>query len=189
VRCVSIMLLYCHDILCRCNGVLEGDARTCSNCAALVSNLSLKRIVERVTSVESEESSKVNDAFCSHQMMGLRRDAQKQRYATSWLDLQNALRKVQRLTKAVSLHKRLLTLLEKNDVPKLRQTISVALRNGCSVSRLIDRISDVISKKYKPRGDYSKDDYDLVTLIIRLGGTKLLFAFSPVPFEAASLFI
>jgi hypothetical protein len=45
------------------------------------------------------------------------------------------------------------------------------------------------SKKYKPRGDYSKDDYDLVTLIIRLGGTKLLFAFSPVPFEAVSLFI
>jgi len=67
-------------------------------------------------------------------------------------------------------------LLSTNDVPKLRQLIAVALRNSCSVSRLLDRLADAIIGAYKPKGDFVRKDYDLATLTMRLGGGKLLFA-------------
>lgn len=83
---------------------------------------------------------------------------------------------MQRLVRALTLQKRLVQLLSTNDVPKLRQLIAVALRNGCSVSRLLDRLAGAIIGAYKPKGDYVRKDYDLATLTMRLGGGKLLFA-------------
>jgi hypothetical protein len=43
----------------------------------------------------------------------------------------NAQRKIARMAKALSVHKRLAMPLKQNDVPKLRQTIGAALAHGC----------------------------------------------------------
>jgi hypothetical protein len=45
-------------------------------------------------------------------------------------------------------------------VPKLRQILSTALRHGCSVSRLLDRLTDAINGAYRVKGDYTDKDYD-----------------------------
>ena len=67
-------------------------------------------------------------------------------------------------------------MLQTHDIPKLRQTIAVALRNGCSVTVLMDRLMRAVAGTYRPRGGNTDQDFDLTTLCIRLGGPKLLFA-------------
>ena len=67
-------------------------------------------------------------------------------------------------------------MLETDDIPKLRQTIAVALRNGCSVTVILDRLQRAVAGTYRPRGGNTDQDFDLTTLCIRLGGPKLLFA-------------
>ena len=171
----------------RCNKEVATAGAGCSECTALRSSPKLQKIV--ANAIDPEYAGKTaNDVYASHAAMVERRDSCRLRYNQTWLEAQNAMRKVQTLSKAVSLHKRLITVLSTNDVPKLRQVLAVGLRNGCSMSRLIERLSDAIAGAYRPRGGATELDYDLVTLIMRLGGGKLLFALAKplgLPSESA----
>ena len=80
------------------------------------------------------------------------------------------------MAKALSVHKRLTMFLEQNDVPKLRQTMGAALFHGASMGVLLEKLTETIEGTYQARGEYSETQYDAVTLVVRLGGPKLLFA-------------
>jgi hypothetical protein len=80
------------------------------------------------------------------------------------------------MAKSHSVHKRLTVLLQQSDVPKLRQTIGAALAHGASMRVLLEKLTETIEGTYRARGDYSETQYDVVTLVVRLGGPKLLFA-------------
>jgi hypothetical protein len=116
------------------------------------------------------------DQYCSLTVMGARRSALKAARDSTSLVLLGAQRKLAKMAKALSVHKRLVMLLEQNDVPKLRQTMGAALASGASMHSLIEKLQETIVGKYRTRGDYSNTQYDVVTLLVRLGGPKLLFA-------------
>ena len=105
-----------------------------------------------------------------------RRKALKSARDTTSLKSLNALRKIARMSKALSVHKRLIMFLQQNDVPKLRQTLGAALVHGASMGVLLEKLTETIEGTYRARGDYSETQYDAVTLVVRLGGPKLLFA-------------
>ena len=117
------------------------------------------------------------DAFCSHETLCVRRDRYKEKADRHWFVLQNLYRKTDSLVRKLSLRDRLVTLLRTKDVPKLRLVLDVALRNGASVSRVIERVLEACGNEYRPQGN-SEEDYKLTTLILRIGGSKLLFACS-----------
>jgi hypothetical protein len=67
------------------------------------------------------------------------------------LDLLSARRKVARLYRTAGMIKRLLIVLSQNDVPRLRQLLKVCLRQGRSVSAIMDRLAQAVEGCYKPK--------------------------------------
>jgi len=112
------------------------------------------------------------DYLCSLTVMGDRRTALKSARDGTSLKFLNAQRKITSMAKAVSVHKRLIMLLQQNDVPKLRQTIGAALAHGASMGVLLEKLTETIEGTFRARGDYSETQYDAVTLVVRLGGPK-----------------
>jgi hypothetical protein len=110
------------------------------------------------------------DYLCSLTVMGDRRTVLKSARDAASLKFLNAQRKIARMAKALSVHKRLTMLLQQNDVPKLRQTIGAALAHGASMRVLLEKLTETIEGTYRARGDYSETQFDVVTLVVRLGG-------------------
>ncbi|KAG2344265.1 hypothetical protein BDR05DRAFT_975625 [Suillus weaverae] len=65
--------------------------------------------------------------------------------------------------------------ISENDIPRLQQVINVALRDGTSIHKIVNKLEDALKGVYCPRG-YGADDLDIATLVYRLGGRQLLFA-------------
>ena len=156
----------------------------CDECARLQYNTGLKSVIATMLQDErkrreldkTQTMSGRPDYRCSLTVMGDRRTAMKSaRDATSFKIL-NAQRKLATMAKALSVHKRLTMLLQQNDVPKLRQTIGAALGHGASMGVLLEKLAETIEGTYKARGNFSETQYDAVTLVVRLGGPKLLYA-------------
>ncbi|KAI0072081.1 hypothetical protein K474DRAFT_1686804 [Panus rudis PR-1116 ss-1] len=64
-----------------------------------------------------------------------------------------------------------------SDVPRLHQLVSQARKAHASVSKIVHLIEDAMSGTYHVRG-YSERDHDMSLLSLRLGGRRLLYAFS-----------
>ena len=84
----------------------------------------------------------------------------------------NLTRKNNRLTKQVSLHKRLMEIIASNDIPRLSVLIKVCVNNGMGVQSIISRVNDAIQGKY--RSNYSEMEKSVATLVYRIGGPRLL---------------
>ncbi|KAG2742207.1 hypothetical protein P692DRAFT_201659687, partial [Suillus brevipes Sb2] len=65
--------------------------------------------------------------------------------------------------------------ISENDIPRIHQVINIALRNGASIKEVVNKLEDALEGVYRPRG-YGADDFDIATLVFRLGGRQLLFA-------------
>lgn len=66
-------------------------------------------------------------------------------------------------------------VVSENNIPRLQQIITVALRHGTSVRQIVNKLEDALEGVYRPRG-YGTDNLDIATLVYRLGGRQLLFA-------------
>ena len=156
----------------------------CAECAELQYNPGLKSTIETMLGDVSKRSESPGivtmtgraDLYCSLTVMADRRTALKVARDSESLALLAAHRKLAKMDKALSVHKRLVMPLEQSDVPKLRQTLGTALASGVSMSKLLEKLQDTIEGKYRARGDYSSTQYDVVSLLVRLGGPKPLFA-------------
>jgi hypothetical protein len=67
------------------------------------------------------------------------------------LDLLNARRKVACLYRTASMNKRLLIALSQNDVPRLRQLLKFCLKQGRSVSAIMEKLAQAVEGCYKPK--------------------------------------
>lgn len=63
------------------------------------------------------------------------------------------------------------------DLSRTHQLIRQGIKNGASISRIIQRIENSLAGVYRPRG-YTEDDTDTALMVLRLGGRKLLYALS-----------
>ena len=58
------------------------------------------------------------------------------------------------------------------NVPRLHQLVRRAVKEKCSVSRIVQRIEDSLNNVYQARG-YTKDDNDMALLVLRLDAAQL----------------
>ncbi|KIK32417.1 hypothetical protein CY34DRAFT_55944, partial [Suillus luteus UH-Slu-Lm8-n1] len=72
-------------------------------------------------------------------------------------------------------YQRLVMAISEKDIPRLQQIVNVALRNGASIREIVNKLEDALEGAYRPRG-YGASDLDIATLVLRLGGSQLLFA-------------
>jgi hypothetical protein len=111
----------------------------CGECAKLQYNPGLRSAIATILQGElkrkelekTQTMSGRPDYLCSLSVMGDRRTALKSARDAASFKLLNAQRKIARMAKALSVHKRLTMLHQQNDVPELRQTIGAALAHGC----------------------------------------------------------
>lgn len=90
------------------------------------------------------------------------------------LNTLNLLRQNQTLTKQTTLNNRFINLVTDADIPRLGLLLKVFKQNGMGMSSIISRIGDAISKKYCFK-KYGETDWDIATLVLRIGGPKLGF--------------
>lgn len=95
--------------------------------------------------------------------------------STHNLQISNLQRRVGQLLGKFGLHKQVLMAIATQDIPRLRQTMCVALRKGVSMDRLIRILQDTSNGVYRARG-HDQTDIDLVALVHHIGGSKLLYA-------------
>lgn len=97
----------------------------------------------------------------------LRKMLQKDKF-----DTLNLLRRNRTLTKQVTLSNCFMDIVTNADIPRLDTLLQVCRNNGMAMSSIINRIGEAISKKYRFR-KYGETDWDIATLVLRIGGPKL----------------
>ena len=77
-----------------------------------------------------------------------------------------------KLTKQVSLNKRLIEIIGSNDIPRLSALIKVCINSRMGIQSVISRLNDATRGKY--RANYSEMEKDVAALVYRIGGPRLL---------------
>ena len=77
------------------------------------------------------------------------------------------------LSPIIAMHHRFLMALVSHDVPRLRQLISVCMRQKRSMTFIVDKLEKAISGIYNPKG-YNQLDYDICPMVLLTGGPRLL---------------
>lgn len=67
--------------------------------------------------------------------------------------------------------------LASNDIVRLSQLLSAALRRGSSPTAILQKLIDSVNGLYNPRTGFTTRNYDLAFLCKAIGGPRLLFSF------------
>ena len=89
------------------------------------------------------------------------------------LDTLNLVRKNQTLTKQVTLNNRFRELITGADIPRLGMLLQICHKSGMGLQSIIGRLGDAIRQKYRSR-KYKEKEWEIATLVLRIGGPKLL---------------
>ena len=150
---------------------LESSTPMNKICYNLMYSSNVEKIVQNMLDTDFYKTT-TQDENLSHMQMKQRLD--KVRNDAKQIQLQNfnLIRKVERLNKTLDLHQRLLVLLKEGKVHRLKQLLSVAMRNSRNISYIVGKVVDAIAGIYRPHPD--QDDKDLAFVIWQLGGPALL---------------
>ena len=162
---------------CRLTVDLPGEA--CESCEMLP----FMKAVEQIESRAHVADKHINLHFLTYSQLQERIEKLKTERSDLWLSSLNQAHKLNRIAKSLEAHKRLVFCLSENDVPRLRQLLKVALRNGRNIHYVIDKVHEAIMGLYRARGytrGYTEKDIDLGCLILRIGGPRLLHALRQV---------
>ncbi|KII88930.1 hypothetical protein PLICRDRAFT_29388 [Plicaturopsis crispa FD-325 SS-3] len=154
--------------------VCEGQSAhgaICRNCADLT------KTVERLAAMARDAAPHTNHRFLTYeQLRDMLRDRNKDIHLLR-LDSLNVGKKCASLLKQLDDHRRFLMAVATGDVPRLQQLVRQALKENASVSKIVSKIEDGLVGTYVARG-YEEVDRAVSTLVLRLGGRKLLYALS-----------
>ena len=75
------------------------------------------------------------------------------------------------------MHKRFLNLIAQEDVPRLSQILTICLNKKTGIRGIIDKFLLAAGDLYHAKG-WNENDIDLATLVLRMGGPTLLYAFT-----------
>ena len=159
-----------------CNGTVFTPTLLNENinkeCSELEYSPLLKKLIKIGDSDTPPETMKF-DMLSFDQLKAKCRDLRKM-IEKDKLETLNILRKNKTLTKQVTLNNRFLDIITGADIPRLGMLLQVCRNNGMAMCSIISRIGDAISKKYRVR-KYGETDWDIATLVLRIGGPKLGF--------------
>ncbi|KAI0054409.1 hypothetical protein BV25DRAFT_1949134 [Artomyces pyxidatus] len=155
----------------RCAGQAASGGQPCDSCLGVVDR------IDNLASIAQDAKPHTSHKFLnSVQLRQLirDRDTDLQRWKLKALNL---VRKVQTLFSRVSDHRRFVMALAENDVPRLRKLLQHAMTRGSSIQTITRKLADAVDGLYSARG-FDLRDYDLATLVYRIGGRTLLFSMS-----------
>ncbi|CAN0270737.1 unnamed protein product [Scytosiphon promiscuus] len=89
------------------------------------------------------------------------------------MHLLNAAKKLSRLMRNLSLTKRTMLLISKNDIPGCKRVLEAALSRGASPGVVLSKLEDALAGVYKARR-WNETENDLALMVLRLGGPALL---------------
>lgn len=132
----------------------------------------MKKLIEIGDSDEPNVNMKLD--MLSFQQLKDRYRELKAKTQKERLDTLNLVRKNRNLTKQVTLNNRFREAVTGTDIPRLGSLLHVCHRKGMGLQSIIGRIGDAITMRYRCR-KYGEDIWDISTLVLRIGGPKLLY--------------
>ncbi|KAG8727096.1 hypothetical protein FRC10_006452, partial [Ceratobasidium sp. 414] len=158
-----------------CAGVAPPGRATCGACTEALWSHELRSIMKRMETETPVNG--LNTQYYSHRQLADLSDTrgeQLKKYRLKGIELN---RKAQRLLGKLNDHKQLLVALSNADDVAVSRLVRTALRQGCGVVAIVDRIGKAQQGLYNCRS-YTKKSVDMALLVLRLGGPRLLFALS-----------
>ncbi|KIK35669.1 hypothetical protein CY34DRAFT_95705, partial [Suillus luteus UH-Slu-Lm8-n1] len=123
--------------------------------------------IARLAEVVRDPKSRTNYRYLGlAHMQDITRSYAEQANTLKLQGLNNSRKHIKALTQLDN-HHRLLMAVSENNIPRLQQIITVALRHGTSVRQIVNKLEDALEGVYRPRG-YGADDLDIATLVYML---------------------
>jgi hypothetical protein len=142
-----------------CTGRVKlGDS--CLKCLGIKQNDKFKKIVER----QKDLHETTQHAYWNHKQMKDRIDYLNRVNSTRRLQIYHVNAKEVRMKEKMECLQRIINFLGREDVPRLKQTLSVALRSGISPDLVLGRLIDAAKGFYRARG-YDEKDYDSLVFV------------------------
>ena len=163
-----------HHRLCMEKHYMTHDGNLINDeCKNLQYSTKLKVVIDRSRkTIEDPSLYKCNNIFLSHAQLSDKAKlmrAEKERFR---LQLLNVTFRYSKLCATLSLHERFLVSIAENNVPRLQQLVSVALKNNRKITYILSKVMAVIEGIYAPNP--SQDDKDMSFLVLKFGGPSLL---------------
>ena len=138
----------------------------CSSCDSLSSLNSVKGMLNRADLQYEDNSNfrKINNHFLTPQQLIKKVQFQEKTISKLRLLSFNLQKKNNVLAHKVSHYERFLMALKENDVPRLKQLISVCVRQKRSIAYMVEKLNKAISGIYSPKG-YTDFDNDLAAFV------------------------
>lgn len=159
-----------------CRVILAGDSelnsRCCSECAKVPHSAAFTKFRKRAV----DASEHTPWLYLTYQQLHAVLVKLSSQYKALRLKHRNLERKLAVAERKLLDHDHIIKLLATHDVCALRRLLTVAIKNGASVSALFMQLQMAIQGLYSPRGHASKRDYDIAFLAKALGGPRLLYA-------------
>jgi len=155
-----------------CRRFVATAGGVCTECAALQWNSGLKKVVELCT--RSPPPTQHFNKLSTDAVIDKLRESKKKNEALR-LEALNRNRKLINTSKALDLYKKLVVYVTEHDVPRLRQTLSVALRQGRGIGGLLEVLARAAEGAYRAMG-YNEVEEHMAWLFLSLGGKQLLYA-------------
>ena len=151
--------------------LFEINTLTNKCCSDLLYNTSMKLVVQRANT-NYNEIMNLNNKYLTYHQLQQKCDQLQKAKRDMELKKYNLSCKNSKLAGTLDMHQRILINISENNIPRLTQLISVALRNKRSVSYIMNKVIAAIDGIYTPNP--SKDDKDLAFLVLKIGGPCLL---------------
>ena len=161
----------CNLVICSPCG---GDATACDLCTNLKFDTAVSKTLARAKQPVSDMNN-VNDAYLSNSQLREKLKLARDKLNTAWLEGMNTHRKSAHAMKALSNYKRLVQAFATEDVPRVRQLLTYCLKQGKSPQAMLAMVQDVAKGIHHVK-QFSAVDFDISTLILRIGGPQLLHA-------------
>ena len=178
-----------HHTKCKNVNYVLPRSQTRSNivCANLADNPITKSIISR-SSLSFKDLTTYHNQYLNHQQLTEKSNNYFQNMQTSRLHIMNMQGKINRLGETLDMHQRFLLNIAQHNIPRLKELVTVALRNNRSIYYITSKVVDAIDGVYMARP--SQEDKDLVSSSFNLVVLHCwIFAIKPMLYQVYLLHI
>ncbi|KAG8718339.1 hypothetical protein FRC09_012817 [Ceratobasidium sp. 395] len=158
----------------KCTQKSPGKGGACSPCSQIIMGQQFQDLVKRADPNASIAPSTHIQLRTYSQLRDLVKDKTSKINELKLKDVSSQ-RCIQSLLARTDEQKRLMLAISQSDDMAVGRIVKTALRNGAGIETIIDRIVRAQQGLYSPK-NYSQKAFDLVALVLRIGGPRLAFA-------------
>ena len=162
----------------------NGELNINSNCNKIQYNSNFKSILERAKVIQKH----TNYRFLSYEQLNQVLEQKNQKINDIILKQLNLMKANLILNNKNSDFKRFVQLISTEDFPRLSRLLKASINHGDSVHSIIDKLKKSINHLYKSK-KFTEKEIDLGILTLRIGGSRLLYAFNQANLLPSSSYI